>query len=466
MNILNIFAFYSIRGWAIINLLGLGTQMVSGQWCTLGYPLEPTNITCLYEYSAENELFVAGQQFIHFGSDSMQSVIMRYKDQVWDTLARMDAPAQTVIVHRDTLIVAGQFTMINDSAVHRIAYYDAGVWKPYGFFDQTIRRLVELNGTLYAAGGFTVCDSHAATGVAKKTSSGWINVGIIPVQSPPLVFDLAQYNGKIIATGIIRCQGYKDLVQFDGSEWGPVGTSGIVGGFSGGYTLAVFGDDLIVGGTIDITAGNAGHAIMGWNGSEFFSLGIGPQYLQGAYTYLYRVNALVVHHGKLYAGGGFNYADLVPASRMAAWDGIGWCGLGGVIDGEVRALGIYRDTLIAATWSAQTFIGEDMNNVAAYTGGADVDTCGTSLGVTTASNLDALRVSPNPASTSIRISGADVLGGDLEIRSMDGRLVMIIPMRRDEQEYDISGLASQSYIITFIQDGTRKQVSKLLVVDP
>jgi hypothetical protein len=420
----------------------------------------------LYENAAANELLVAGPQFVHFGTLSMQHVLMRYKDQAWDTLARMDAPAQTVIVHRDTLIVAGQFTTINDSAVHRIAYYDAGVWKPYGFFDQTIRRLIELNGTLYAAGGFTVCDSHAATGVAKKTSSGWINVGIIPVQEPPLVFDLIEYNGNIIATGLIRCQGYKDLVQFDGNEWGPVGTNGLVGSFSGGYALAVYGDDLIIGGTIDITAGNAGHAIMGWNGSEFFSLGIGPQYLLGAYTYLYRVNALVVHHGKLYAGGGFNYADLVPASRLAAWDGTGWCGLGGVIDGEVRALGIYRDTLIAATWSAQTFNGEDMNNVAAYTGGTDLDTCGISLGVTTAWNRDALRISPNPATTSIRISGADVQRGDLEIRSMDGRLVKTVPIHEGQQEYDISGLAGQCYLLTFIHNGIRQHVSKLLVVDP
>jgi hypothetical protein len=227
----------------------------------------------------------------------------------------------------------------------------------------------------------------------------------------------------------------------------------------------VYDGDLIVGGTIDIAAGNAGHAIMGWNGSAFFALGIGPQYVQGSYQYLYRVNALVVHQGKLLAGGGFNYADEVPASRIAAWNGVGWCGLGGQIGGEVRALGLFNDTLIAATWSDQTFSGADMNNMAAYAGNGYTDTCATSVGISTLTDEGGVGVSPNPASTSIRITGGSFQHGSVEIRSMDGRLVRVIPLQSGQQEYDISGLSSQSYLLTVIHNGERRQVLKLVVLD-
>lgn len=60
-----------------------------------------------------------------------------------------------------------------------------------------------------------------------------------------------------------------------------------------------------------------------------------------------RVHALIVHHGNLIAAGAFEMAGGRRVNHVARWDGHQWQPLGGGIGGEVFALAIYRDRLIA-----------------------------------------------------------------------------------------------------------------------
>ncbi len=62
------------------------------------------------------------------------------------------------------------------------------------------------------------------------------------------------------------------------------------------------------------------------------------------------VNAVALHRGQLYAGGGFQTASGVPAARIARWDGSQWEPLpgGGLEGGGIFHMVSFRDWLVVA----------------------------------------------------------------------------------------------------------------------
>lgn len=425
-------------------------------WVPMGYPLEISNIYSIYPDTATNALFIAGLQIINYATDSNRNVVMRFQNGIWDTIAQMDQPARTMVRYNDTLIVGGAFSMVNDSAISRITFYDNGVWRPYGQFPGgVINELKVINGTLYAVGNFNSCDDHPATGIAYRNGTHWENLGTISMPQPLPMNTITEYNGNLVVGGnFTSTAGFSDLATYINGEWQPVGPSGLLGGISAVYALAVYNDDLIIGGTISIAAGNAGHAIMGWNGAEFYALNIGPQLILESYQYYYRVNALLVHQGKLVAGGGFQYADLVPASRIAVWDGQVWCGLGTEIGDEVRALALHGDSLIVATWGDQTFDGVDMNNLAVYTGTLNGDTCGMTTSIDEQySGHGYMVLHPNPTTglLHVELNGlrprelwvSDALGRVLLRQALPGTAQGTLPL-------DLAALGPGAYLVTVV----------------
>jgi hypothetical protein len=101
------------------------------------------------------------------------------------------------------------------------------------------------NGELYAGGFFL-------NGVSKWTGSQWVAAGGgIPNSA---VRDIMVYGNDLIAVGDFLYEPgspMRDIARFNGTSWQPVGL-GI--GFEGattddpGFTLATFGDELVVGG--------------------------------------------------------------------------------------------------------------------------------------------------------------------------------------------------------------------------
>ena len=448
----------------ILVLALLGTGLKASMWRPVGYPLDVSSISCLYENPFTGDLIVGGGQLLYAGTDSAMFAVLRYREGLWDTLCRVNQPVHAVVWFDDKLIIAGNFTVVEGQNVARIAYLSGGMWLPYGNFDGAIHCLKELEGSLYAAGSFLQCDGNIASGVAVRTELGWDPVGLIPFITPPTVRDLEIYGGELIATGLIRCGAFKDLVRFDGTGWYPVGANGILGGISGGATLEVFDGDLIIGGTIDIASGNAGHAIMGWNGEQFYALGIGPQYVQGSYQFLFRVNDVVVHHGLLFAVGGFNYVDLVPASRVAVWDGQSWCSLGGDIEGELRVMAFYRDTLVVASWGEQGFDGIDMNNVAAYQVLNYADTCASPVAVDERTRAREVAVYPNPTSGMVTLD-IDIPGPVyVEVRCLDGRLLKVVQLGPGERSMELKRGAVGEVLILEVSHGSRRYAPQRVIL--
>jgi hypothetical protein len=97
-------------------------------------------------------------------------------------------------------------------------------------------------------------------------------------------------------------------------------------------TLTVYNGELIAGGGFDTAGGVSASRIARWNGSVWQPLDTGLN------SY---VNALADYGGELIAGGQFTAAGTVKANRIARWNGTAWQSLIGGMNSHVRALTVY-----------------------------------------------------------------------------------------------------------------------------
>ena len=127
------------------------------------------------------------------------------------------------------------------------------------------------------------------------------------------------------------------IAMWNGSDWETL-DDGIAEGIDGFvYALAIDGDDVYVGGQFVQAGGTAAQNIAVWNRTTrtWRALGEG---MRGDGSSTPFVSAIVLHDGKVYAGGTFASAGGTAAKSIAVWDGTAWSPLAEGIDGSVSAL--------------------------------------------------------------------------------------------------------------------------------
>ena len=127
------------------------------------------------------------------------------------------------------------------------------------------------------------------------------------------------------------------IVMWNGSDWETL-DDGIAEGIDGFvYALAIDGDDLYVGGQFVQAGGTAARNIAVWNRTTrtWRALGEG---MRGDGSSTPFVSTILLHDGKVYAGGTFASAGGTAAKSVAVWDGTAWSPLAEGIDGSVSAL--------------------------------------------------------------------------------------------------------------------------------
>ncbi|HOX27276.1 MAG TPA: FlgD immunoglobulin-like domain containing protein [Candidatus Krumholzibacteria bacterium] len=146
------------------------------------------------------------------------------------------------------------------------------------------------------------------------------------------VFALASYDGNMIAGGDFWKQGggggphYNYIASWNGLQWEAL-ANGLGHAVDGGvYALVVSGNDLIAGGTFDLSQGEN---VAKWDGYSWSALGT---------ELVHRVSALAIWDGQIVAGGDFDHG-IDPSIRGAAyWDGVHWNALGADVSGEIYTL--------------------------------------------------------------------------------------------------------------------------------
>jgi len=356
----------------------LAAISVLGQWEAAGVPFRIFEMGNIHRDAEADALYFCGESSLNNDFDVSDGAVPVYTNGQWDTLGVFGGRVQTTARWADTLVAGGSFFDWNgDTSVRRCAYLDGAEWRRYGDFDNSIYRLKVINGDLYALGAFDVVDGQSCQGIAKRMSGQWAPVGSFDVINPPNVQDLVDWNGTLYATGTIRfgAPNPKDIAYLSPSgAWLPLGP-GIQGGFGAGRSLAVYNNELYVGGSIQLNAGNAGHGIMRWDGEQFHAVGGNLQGIDGTTNAYGGALELEVYDNKLWACGTFSYAGNVPSPGIAYWDGSRWCGLPAGIQPEVNSIEFFHDTLFAscANW--------DLNCAMRYTGDHYSDTCSVAMGM-------------------------------------------------------------------------------------
>lgn len=347
-------------------------------WASINVPGNFSDWGAFHNDTAYGKLQVTGMNQVTPG---WYAGVYEWDGAQWDTLGVFHPAPRSVIRYHDTLLVAGGF-LNNDEGtpLPRIAYLDPTGWQPYGAFNGGINRLRIIDGELYAVGGFELVDGQTCDGIVKRVGGHWEPVGDFGEVPSPNLFDVIKYDGKLVACGNMSIVGetYRDVYLFENGEWGPLG-GGLFGTQSGGWVMAEYNGELILGGGFFISAGNAGQGIMRWNGSIWQPLGVGLTVTYNSYQYTPQVYALTVRDGKLFVGGGFNFAGHVPAQGIAVWDGDVWCGLGSDLM-TVHDIVFYNDTLLAMC-NNNTVDGQDISGGVRYLHPTYDDTCSLGTGM-------------------------------------------------------------------------------------
>ena len=306
-------------------------------------------------------------------------IIPCYKDGVWSILRGFRGNVTDATRYGDTLVVSGALYAVveedGDSVlvVSVAAYYDEG-WHPYGDFGaiDLVRRVKVLDGELYAIGVFLQADGELCNSIAKRMGGQWVPVGGLQVLWPnnaPVLYDAIIYQNDLYICGNLNLapNDERGIIRYDGQAWSAPG-GGIFGGAATGLAMAVYQDELYVGGSFYQTGGNPGHMIQRWNGNEWRAVGDHLTNANNDFTTSARVDGFFTYQDKLLVAGGFKHAGGVPAQTFAIWDGIRWCGTGDSISNLSHSIALYNDTIYLA--NGRVVNGDSTNCVVKWVSGA------------------------------------------------------------------------------------------------
>ncbi len=450
----------------IIRMAGLAlawftAQLCYGQlyWAPTGAPgLLVAPLQGIYASPSGDTLYFGGILSMTGVQQDWQETnsILRYTAGQWDTLGVINGQVMTVVQYRDTLLAGGHFFLsCSGLPCSQVAYWDGINWRPYGEFGAYhVRQLRVLEGELYAVGGFNEVDGQPASGVAKRVGSSWEAIGSIDDAE---VRDIVKYQGKLVVAGRFELPGGRDIAEWDGAQWQSLGP-GIIDLMSGPRCLAVYQDELYVGGQIALAPpANPGQNIMRWDGTQFHALGQGVQQWPGNTTAIATVTRMVEHAGKLFVGGGFRAAGGIEAMGLATWDGIEWCGVPGDFQatGGIYTMDFYHDTLFVACGT--TLDGVTVNGTAKFIGEQYENECSGPVGLIEAPEQDSLGMYPNPSSGEIYLHGFDFGAAQLRILDMQGRTVQGAILEHEGTPVDVRDLQSGSYLVEVLLSNGRRQ---------
>ncbi len=355
--------------------------------------------------------------------------VIRYSSGVWEAFSELPAVIYTMLEYQDTLLAGGgnhlMDTDLSDDTTC-IAYWTGTEWLPFAAFTEgLVRRMRVLDDTLYAVGYLTSVQGQPANGIARYAGGTWEPVGE-PIADPYTIMqDIIKFEGRLIAIGVGQVNGDRGVYRLENNVWTVLG-GGVQGGLCSAQSIAVYNDEIYVGGQITLDCGNPGQGIMRWDGLGWQPLGSGLQNAIGDNSSFTNATVMVVHNDLLWVGGGFAFAGGIEAKGLATWDGSQWCGVPGTFVGLPGHSGIHgmdflHDTLFVSTRMVD---GDSMNYAAKFIGESYAGPCASEVGVAENSTSSSFSICPNPATTHIRFNPPTVRSEQISVLDALGRIII------------------------------------------
>ncbi len=255
-----------------------------------------------------------------------------------------------------------------------------------------------VGGDFGVAGDIPVANIAVWNGTSWSALGDGLGPGVLD-----FVSSLRVYDGDLIAAGkfasAVGGAALGNVARWNGSAWEPL-SAGAVNDMNNGEidALAVYDGKLVAAGTftqVGATTDNI-RRIAAWNGSAWSPLsstatnGINDG----------QVNALAVYDNKLIAAGTFTKVDSATANflRIAQWNGSAWSAVSGtavngINDGIVYALTVYDNKLVAGgTFTKVDSTTANFKRIAAWNGSAWSAVSGTSVNGINDGQVNALGV--------------------------------------------------------------------------
>lgn len=178
-------------------------------------------------------------------------------------------------------------------------------------------------GDLFTGGTFREIGNKVVNKIARWDGTNWysLGTGLSLVHPGEHINSIIEYKGELYAAGsIIEINGLKNvhnIARWDGTTWRRVGT-GLQGSLDEVYSMAVYKNELYVGGGFSDAGGITAYNIAKWNGTTWSSVGLGTSS---------DVNVLKVDTARdlLYVGGDFEGVNnSIYSRKVAMWDGANW----------------------------------------------------------------------------------------------------------------------------------------------
>ncbi len=440
-----------------------GSALSQKKWEDIGLNLSPyRNVRSVYVDTLEDQLIFGGVYLEEVNGQSSCPVFTWSPSGGANILAPYDFSIMPVRVATDIIRIGDSLVIIGQNMM---AIYTDSVWHTVTEHDQSsLQQIIPYpygEGYLIA-NGFTRTLMGDTVGALMywdgdslyeefESISDYIGEGGI--------YDVIDYQGELYVSGngsTLSGGIMNEILRWTGTEWTDV-DGGItdVSKMGGVNAMVEYQGDLYFGG-IFTQADHSGEShIARWNGSEWLPVGGGvyPHPLSQS------IFSMVVHDGYLYVAGQFDEVGGVPAKSVARWDGTEWCGCGSYIDGDIRDITFYHDTLYIV--GAFNYIdGDSIAKVARYIGEDFADTCGTTLYSALSSvraPSEEVRVYPNPAVDEVFLelpvpSGQNI---QVEVYTSTGVLMettALRPQGKNRLVMDVVGWRSGFYLIRIETD--------------
>ena len=233
----------------------------------------------VYALASDGGNLYAGGAFTSIGGVTA-SGIAKWNGSAWSALGSgLNNTVTALAWGADGLYAGGSFTASGTSNVSFIARWDGANWVPLGTgttngVTGTVRAIAVSGLTVYVGGLFTTAGGLPANMVAKWDGASWTKLGA-GIQGTA-VFALAVIGNRLYAGGQFTSAGgvaATNLACWDGTSWTAMGSGNTANGTSpigAVMAMAVWGNDLYVGGTFQCVGQKPAYRICRWNDQTTF----------------------------------------------------------------------------------------------------------------------------------------------------------------------------------------------------
>ncbi|MGZ3888888.1 MAG: T9SS type A sorting domain-containing protein [Mucilaginibacter sp.] len=315
----------------------------------------------------------------------------------------------------------------------------------------------------YNMGNAFVLNNHFYVNASKDTTSPNFFYyflsefdGVHLLNQIPGGYSVVAFQNKLYGFTISQA-GNVSLAVYQNNTWQVVSQNCINGSNKVIVKLLVYNNRLYIIGGFWKVEGSLGNSVMAWDGTRWDDLNGGIEnyqlYLNGG------ANDAVVCNNKIYFVGPFDHAGGMLANKIVTWNDTSWCTIGGDLDScyTISQVECFKDTIYIEGNLANVH-GVNLGSIGKLVNLNYADSCKLiATGIRENKNvLSGIEISPNPASSKIKISfkSGEILKS--RIYTSTGQLLYEQKEIRAGQDIDISALSTGIYFLVVENDTSRK----------